>query len=193
MLSEKFIQAVSIANVFHKGHVRKGTQIPYISHLMAVASLVMEGGGSEDEIIAALLHDAVEDCGGEPILDEIKKHFGQNVASIVDDLTETYENPKPPWKGRKEAYISHIKEANPSVRLVSCADKLHNVRCILSDYRQEGETLWNRFSASKEETLWFYQSMANVLCASGRGLKIYADLDSAVKELGKIIKRLPTK
>ena len=188
MLSEKFAQAVSFANKIHTGQVRKGTNIPYISHLLAVASLVMENEGSEDEIIAALLHDAVEDCGGESILDEIKKRFGQNIASIVDGCTETYENPKPPWKGRKEAYISHIKEANPSARLVSCADKLHNVRCILSDYRQEGETLWNRFSASKEETLWFYQSMANILCASGKDLKVYADLDNAVKELEKIIK-----
>ena len=188
MLSEKFVQAVSYANEVHKEDVRKGTQIPYISHLMAVASLVMEGGGSEDEIIAALLHDAVEDGGGKPVLDEIKKRFGQNVASIVDGCTETYENPKPPWKGRKDAYISHIKEGNPSVRLVSCADKLHNVRCILSDYRQEGETLWNRFSANKEETLWFYQSMANVLCTPGKDLKVYADLDNAVKELEKTIK-----
>ena len=188
MLSERFSQAVTYAHELHEGQVRKGTNIPYISHLMAVASLVMEGGGSEDEIIAALLHDAVEDCGGEPVLDEIKKRFGQNVTSIVDGCTETYEDPKPPWKARKDAYISHIKEGNPSVKLVSCADKLHNVRCILSDYRQEGETLWNRFSASKEETLWFYQSMAGVLCASGRDLKIYADLDNAVKELEKIIK-----
>jgi (p)ppGpp synthase/HD superfamily hydrolase len=188
MLSEKFIQAVSFANEVHKGHVRKGTQIPYISHLMAVASLVMEGGGSEDEIIAALLHDAVEDGGGEPVLDEINERFGQNVASIVDGCTETYEDPKPPWKGRKETYISQIKEGNPSVRLVSCADKLHNVRCILSDYKQMGEVLWNRFSASKEETLWFYQSMADVFCISGEGLRIYAELDDAVKELEKTIK-----
>ena len=92
MLSEKFVQAVSYANEVHKEDVRKGTQIPYISHLMAVASLVMEGGGSEDEIIAALLHDAVEDGGGKPVLDEIKKRFGQNVASIVDGCTETYED-----------------------------------------------------------------------------------------------------
>jgi (p)ppGpp synthase/HD superfamily hydrolase len=187
MLSEKFVQAVSYANDVHKVHMRKGTQIPYISHLMAVASLVMESGGSEDEIIAALLHDAVEDCGGELVLDEIKKRFGQNVTSIVDGCTETYEDPKPPWKGRKESYISHIKEGNPSVQLVSCADKLHNVRCILSDYRQVGEDLWNRFSASKEETLWFYQSMADVLCASGRDIKIYVDLDSAVKELENLM------
>jgi (p)ppGpp synthase/HD superfamily hydrolase len=188
MLSEKFIQAVDHANEAHKGHMRKGTQIPYISHLMAVASLVMESGGSEDEIIAALLHDAVEDCGGKPVLDKIKKRFGQSVASIVDDCTETYEDPKPPWKGRKESYISHIKEGSPSVRLVSCADKLHNVRCLLSDYRQVGEVLWDRFSASKEETLWFYQSMADVLCTSGKDLKVYADLDNAVKELEKTIK-----
>ena len=188
MLSEKFIEAVSVANKSHKGHMRKGTNIPYISHLLAVASLVMESGGSEDEIIAALLHDAVEDGGGKPVLDKIKERFGQNIASIVDDCTETYEDPKPPWKGRKDAYISHIKEGNPSVQLVSCADKLHNVRCILSDYRQVGEVLWDRFSASKEETLWFYQSMADVLCTSGKDLKVYADLDNAVKELEKTIK-----
>jgi (p)ppGpp synthase/HD superfamily hydrolase len=188
MLSEKFVQAVDYANEVHKGHMRKGTQIPYISHLMAVASLVMESGGSEDEIIAALLHDAVEDGGGKPVLDKIKDRFGQNIASIVDDCTETYEDPKPPWKGRKESYISHIKEGSPSVKLVSCADKLHNVRCILSDYRQVGEVLWDRFSVSKEETLWFYQSMADVLCASGKGLKAYADLGNAVKDLEKTIK-----
>lgn len=188
MLTENFNQAVSFANEVHKEHVRKGTQIPYISHLMAVASLVMESGGSEDEVIAALLHDAVEDGGGEPVLDEIKKRFGQNVASIVDGCTETYEDPKPPWKGRKDSYISHVKEGNPSVKLVSGADKLHNVRCILSDYRQVGEVLWDRFSASKEETLWFYQSMAGVLCTSGKDLKVYADLDNAVKELESIIK-----
>lgn len=188
MLSDRFIKAITFANEVHGSQVRKGTQIPYISHILAVTSLVMGAGGSEDEIIAALLHDTVEDGGGEPVLNKIKKRFGQNVASIVDDCTETYEDPKPPWKGRKEAYISHIKEANPSVRLVSCADKLHNVQSLLSDYKQVGEVLWNRFNASKEETLWFYQSMADVFCISGEGLRIYAELDDAVKELEKTIK-----
>ena len=145
-LSQRFDAAFKLASDLHRTQTRKSTQIPYLSHLMAVSALVLENGGSEDEAIAGLLHDAVEDQGGPATLELIRQEFGDVVAEMVSALSDTDEIPKPPWGARKEAYLRHLEDATPAVLRVSAADKLHNVRSILRDYAVFGEDLWNRFS-----------------------------------------------
>ena len=159
-LSPRYEAALVMATQLHASQKRKGTSIPYVSHLLAVSSLVLEHGGSEDQAIAALLHDAVEDQGGLPTLDKIRDHFGDVVAEIVDHCTDAYEEPKPEWRIRKEEYITSIEEKPLDAALVSCADKLHNARAILNDLRTLGDELWERFTGGKEGTLWYYQSLA---------------------------------
>src|SRR5947199_8691848 len=134
VLTTRFEEALIYATRLHASQSRKGSTTPYIAHLLAVTALVLENGGNEDEAIAALLHDAIEDQGGASTREEIRRHFGDAVVAIVDGCTDTEVMPKPPWRGRKEAYIAHIRHASPSVRLVSAADKLHNARTILADY-----------------------------------------------------------
>ena len=150
-----------MASQLHTSQKRKGTSIPYVSHLLAVSSLVLEHGGSEDQAIAALLHDAAEDQGGLPTLDKIRDHFGDVVAEIVDHCTDAYEEPKPEWRIRKEEYIASIEEKPLGAALVSCADKLHNARAILNDLRTVGDELWGRFTGGKEGTLWYYKSLVD--------------------------------
>ena len=145
----------------HAGQTRKQTAVPYLSHLMAVASLVLEAGGDEDMAIAALLHDVVEDCGGMPRLREIRKKFGARVAKIVEGCTDSFGEPKPEWVERKKDYLREVKHADVETRLVSASDKLHNVRTILADYRQDGEAIWARFSGKKEGTLWYYRALSD--------------------------------
>ena len=177
---EKFEQALPYAARVHRDQVRKGTSTPYITHLLAVASIVGENGGTEDEVVAALLHDAPEDQGGESRLREIRAQYGDGVAEIVDGCTDTYETPKPPWRERKERYLAHLAGASGSVRLVSSADKLHNARTVLSDYRLLGEELWARFSGGKEGTLWYYRAVVGTLRGDG---PIVEELDRVVTEL----------
>jgi (p)ppGpp synthase/HD superfamily hydrolase len=162
MLTERFDDALSYASRLHRAQRRKGTDIPYVSHLMAVAALVLEHGGSEDQAIAALLHDAAEDQGGAATLEDIRRRFGDAVADIVADCTDAWSEPKPPWRARKEAYISGLPNKPAVSLLVSLADKTHNARAILNDYRQIGDTLWSRFTGGKDGTLWYYQSLAAV-------------------------------
>jgi (p)ppGpp synthase/HD superfamily hydrolase len=177
---EKFERALPYAAWLHRDQVRKGTNTPYITHLLAVASIVGENGGTEDEVVAALLHDAPEDQGGEARLGEIRARFGDGVAEIVDGCTDTYETPKPPWRERKERYLAHLADASGSVRLVSSADKLHNARTVLSDYRLLGEDLWTRFNGEKEGTLWYYRAVVGTLQGDG---PIVEELDRVVTEL----------
>jgi (p)ppGpp synthase/HD superfamily hydrolase len=158
-LGHRFLQAFDFAFEKHAGQMRKASSIPYIAHLMAVASLVLEFGGDEDMAISALLHDVVEDCGGAPMLKEIKRRFESRVAKIVDGCTDSDTYPKPPWQARKEAYIRHLKTADGETRLVSAADKLHNARAIVADYREVGESVWARFSGGREGTLWYYRTL----------------------------------
>jgi (p)ppGpp synthase/HD superfamily hydrolase len=162
MLSDRFDEALAYASRLHREQRRKGTDIPYVSHLLSVAALVLEHGGNEDQAIAALLHDAVEDQGGEPILQEIRQRFGNAVATIVADCTDSWVEPKPEWRQRKEAYIAALPEKQPSSLLVSLADKTHNARAILTDYQQLGDDLWSRFNGGKEGTFWYYRSLAAV-------------------------------
>lgn len=146
----------------HAGQRRKKTNMPYIAHLLAVASIILEFGGGEEEAIAGLLHDAVEDGGGPRRLDEIQSRFGDTVAEIVAACTDSDQLPRPPWRDRKTAYLAHIPQASSSVRLVSAADKLHNAQSLLRNYRHLGDSIWERYNGGKDGTLWYYSSLANV-------------------------------
>jgi (p)ppGpp synthase/HD superfamily hydrolase len=153
-----------------------------------VASIALEYGADEDEAIAALLHDAVEDAGGHERLEDIRSRFGQHVAEIVADCTDAYVVPKPPWKERKDKYIDHIGQASKSARLVSAADKLHNVRSIMKDYRVEGEALWSRFNGGKEGTLWYYRALVEVF-RSIKNDALIDELDRVVREIEMCAKK----
>ena len=170
-LSDRFSEAVGYANLVHRLQTRKGTEIPYVSHLLAVASIVLERGGDEDEAIAALLHDAPEDCGGHPILEQIRQQFGDRVADIVHGCSDSLEaDPlaKEAWRPRKEQYHAHVrKTTNASVLLVSAADKLHNARAMLSDRQRLGPVLWARFNGGRDGTLWNYEVLLEVYVTSG--------------------------
>ena len=157
--TERFEEALVYASRLHAAQTRKGGDIPYIAHLLSVAALVLEDGGGEDEAIAGLLHDAIEDQGGAPTREEIRRRFGAQVVAIVDGCTDAETIPKPPWRGRNEAYIAHLRHAPVEVRRVSAADKLHNARAILADYRVHGEALWDRFKGGRAGTLWYYRTL----------------------------------
>lgn len=169
----------------HREQRRKGSNVPYVSHLLAVSSLVIENGGDEDQAIAALLHDAIEDQGGPKARDEILRRYGERVTEIVEGCTDSQANPKPPWRARKEAFIAEISEKSPSVQLVCAADKLHNARCILSDYRTLGEEVWQRFVGGREGTLWYYRELVKVLIQSGR-TPLVDELERVVAEIGRL-------
>ena len=177
---DKLQRALVFASRLHGDQYRKGTRIPYITHLLAVAAIVGENGGTENEVVAALLHDAPEDQGGLATLEDIRDRFGDQVAEIVEGCTDTYEDPKPPWRERKESYLAHLAGASDSVRLVSSADKLHNARTVLSDYRVLGEDLWERFNGGRGGTLWYYRAIVDVLKNEG---PVVEELDRVVTEL----------
>jgi (p)ppGpp synthase/HD superfamily hydrolase len=181
-LGPRFLRAFRFAAEKHAGQTRKASSIPYIAHLMGVASLVLEFGGDEDMAIAALLHDVVEDCGGVPMLKEVRKRFGRRVAKIVDGCTDSDTEPKPSWRERKETYIQHLRSADAETRLVSGADKLNNVRSILSDYREVGESIWSRFSGGREGTLWYYRTLLEEFLRS-KPDRLIRELELAVQEL----------
>jgi len=179
---EKFEAALVYAARLHRDQTRKGSGIPYVNHLLAVAAIVGENGGSEEEVIAALLHDAPEDHGGRARLEEIRERFGDEVAEIVAACTDTYEDPKPAWQPRKEAYVAHVRTAPASVRLVSAADKLHNARAILADLRVLGDALWGRFTGGKEGTLWYYRALVGAYAAAGT--------NAVLEELGEVVRKI---
>ena len=181
-LGARFNEAFLFAAEKHASQTRKKTDVPYIAHLMSVASLVLEAGGGEDEGVAALLHDVVEDCGGHPVLEEIRQRFGDRVANIVEGCTDAYTIPKPPWKQRKLDYLEVLRRADEDVRLVSAADKLHNVRSILADYRREGDSVWERFSGRRDGTLWYYRAVLDVL-RQGKANRLVDELERVVTEL----------
>jgi len=167
ILSSRFEEALVLAAQLHAGQYRKGKQVPYIAHPLGVASLVLGAGGDEDEAIAALLHDAIEDQGEQIDLAQIRRRFGDKVAAIVDGCTDAHTQPKPPWRGRKEAYIAHLQHATASERLVAIADKLHNARALLFDYVQVGEEIWDRFNGGRAGTLWYYRALVEAFRSSG--------------------------
>lgn len=185
-LGQRFQKAWLFAAQKHAGQARKASTIPYIAHLMGVASLLLEAGGDEDLAIAGLLHDVVEDCGGEKMLKEVRRRFGARVATMVDGCTDAYVIPKPAWHDRKQAYISRLKKEGSDTRLVSAADKLNNVRSILSDYREIGESVWSRFDGGREGTLWYYRTLLDEFMRD-KPNRITRDLELAVNELEALV------
>jgi (p)ppGpp synthase/HD superfamily hydrolase len=181
-LSRQFEKALSYATRIHGGKLRKKTRIPYIAHILGVAAIAMEYGANETEAIAALLHDAVEDCGGAKRLRDIERKFGKDVAKIVEGCTDTDQTPKPPWLERKEAYVAHVRHAPMPTKLVSASDKLHNVRAILMDYRKERERLWSRFNRGKQGALWYYRALVSAF--SGKRIQpLVQELDRTLTQL----------
>jgi GTP pyrophosphokinase len=183
--SDRVSDAFSFALQLHRHQERKGSTIPYITHLMAVASIVGEFGGDEDLVIAGLLHDAVEDQGGLETLEKIRARFGDQVARVVKGCSDTDETPKPAWQERKEAYIAHLSEAGPDTLLVSASDKLHNARAIASDLRQVGETLWQRFKGGKDGSLWYYRALTDAYLRLGPD-RLAQELDLVVTEIEEL-------
>lgn len=184
-ISERFEEAVGFALRLHREQARKGSRIPYVAHLLSVAALAMEHGADEDEAIAALLHDAVEDQGGLPTLEAIRETFGERVANLVAGCTDSYAQPKPPWRARKETYLAHLREADASIRLISACDKLHNARAILSDYLTLGPRVFERFKGGRDGTLWYYRSLADIFAQTGPH-PLSSELERVVRELERV-------
>jgi GTP pyrophosphokinase len=164
--SSRIDDAFAFAHRVHRNQRRKGSGAPFITHVMSVAAMVGEHDGDEDQFIAALLHDAVEDGEGRKTLEEIREAFGDRVAELVEGCTDAFDRPKPPWLERKQAYIQHIASASPELRLIVAADKLHNVSVITRDLAAEGPTGWDRFQGKREGSLWYY---AEILAALSEG------------------------
>jgi (p)ppGpp synthase/HD superfamily hydrolase len=188
-LSTRFDHALLFAAQVHRYQDRKKTGVPYLSHLLGVASIVLDYGGDEDMGIAALLHDAVEDHGGRPMLRVIEQIFGPRVAKIVDGCTDSYGEEgkrKPRWFPRKLRYLHRVRNEDAETRFVSAADKLYNTRAVLRDLRYSGESVFDRFSAPKAKVLWYYRSLVREYRAAGvtHQLKpLLDDLDRVVTEL----------
>jgi len=187
-LSGQFSKALVYAELKHHNQVRKGGNIPYFGHLLSVAGLVINDGGSEDQAIAAVLHDCVEDAGGAPTLDEIRKNFGEGVASIVDECSDTDVEPKPPWRERKTAYIEHLAQVGTDTLLVSVADKLDNARSMLRDYHEHGPKLWERFTVKDpRDHLWYYGGLLEAYRKRGLDSWMVDELSRVVDELKRLV------
>lgn len=169
-LTDRFDDALAYAGRLHRSQTRKGSGIPYVSHLLAVAGIALENGADEDQAIAALLHDAVEDQGGLPQLEAIRARFGDGVAAIVADCTDAHEDPKPDWHPRKQTYIASLARKPARSLAVSLADKTHNASAINADLRAHGEAVWSRFTGGKGGTLWYYRALANAFRAHAPGI-----------------------
>ncbi len=179
-LTTRFDDAFRYAHEVHRAQTRKGTGAPYVGHLMGVVSIVLDDGGGEDEAIGALLHDAAEDHGGRERLEDIRTRFGDTVARIVEDCTDSWSQPKEPWLERKQAYIQHARRlSGPSLR-VSAADKVHNSYAILRDLRNSGERVWERFKATPDDVLAYYESLVRAYREAGGGLLV-DELDRIVR------------
>lgn len=187
-LASRFSDAMVYALALHAQQRRKVAGTPYVGHLLEVTGIVLEYGASEDEAIAALLHDAVEDQGGAPRLEEIRQRFGPTVAEIVHGCTDTDVEPKPPWRSRKEAFLERLRRASASVRLVVAADKLQNARSIVREYRLRGESLWEHFRAGPDAMLWYYRGAVEALKSSGL-TPLVEELDRAVTEFERTVVR----
>ena len=184
---DEYLEAYVYSYKLHKKQTRKGSNIPYFTHLSSVSNLIIENNGTTTQAIAGLLHDAVEDQGGAKTLAAIKRKFGPKVAKIVDQCSDTTIKPKPPWKKRKIKYIKDIKNKSQDTLLVSLCDKYHNANCILSDYQKVGEEIWDRFTASKQETLWYYESLYKEF---KKYLKNHLELIKAYKNAVDEMKRI---
>ena len=184
-LSVRFENALIFSTRLHAKQKRKQSDIPYVAHLLGVTAIVLEDGGDEDEAIAALLHDAVEDQGGLKTLSEIRKRFGERVADIVYAVSDSYATPKPSWRERKEKYIQSISTASESTIRVSLADKVYNASTTLRDIRKEGDKGWDRFNGGKEGTLWYYGQLIIAFKQVGSNY-LLQELERIIKELRNI-------
>lgn len=179
-LTSRFDDALLYAHEIHRGQTRKGNGSPYIAHLLGVASIVIDDGGSEDEAIAGLLHDAAEDQGGRERLEDIRARFGDAVATIVEHCTDSWETPKRPWIDRKQDYVEHARTLpGPSLR-VSAADKVHNAYAILRDLRNSGDSVWQRFNAPPDDVVAYYEGLVRAFRQAGGG-KLVEELERIVK------------
>jgi len=192
-LSEKFEQALIYATRAHAGQMRKKTGIPFVAHILGVTAIALEYGANETEAIGALLHDTVEDCGGKERLREIRQKFGNEVASIVDGCTDTYETPKPPWLERKRRYIEHLDSSTSSTRLVSASDKLHNTRAILAELRRHGLEVFERFAGKKDGTLWYYRTLVTSFRRFGDHVDLIDELDRVVSGIEQCVRESRSK
>lgn len=183
--STRIVDAFAFAHEIHAEHTRKGSGVPYITHVMAVAAIVGEHGGDEDTFIAALLHDAVEDGDGYATLDRIREQFGARVADLVEACSDAFVKPKPEWRERKERFIAAIRNTNPDVKLIVAADKLHNVCATIGDCTLLGEEVWMRFTGRREGTLWYYAEISQALAQNWEH-SLIDDLASAVEELHRV-------
>lgn len=180
ILSARFDDAFHYAHEVHRTQTRKGNSSPYIGHLMGVTSIVLDDGGEEDEAIAALLHDAVEDQGGRERLEEIRTRFGDAVAKIVEDCTDSWETPKRPWTDRKREYVEHARTLQRGSLRVAAADKVHNAYAILRDLRNVGDEVWTRFNAPADDVIAYYEGLVRAMREAGGG-KLVEELDRIVK------------
>lgn len=191
MLGPRFEGATTYAAQAHAGQLRKGTETPYLAHLLGVAALVLEDGGDEDEAIAALLHDAVEDAGGSARLADIRRRFGDRVAEIVASCSDSIDGERTAenWRERKDDYLEHLESlTDTGVLRVSLADKLHNVRAILRDlesWRGKRSAFWARFNTGRKEQLWYYDQLVGVFRAKHAG-PMARELRRTTKRLHKI-------
>lgn len=181
LYSQRVDEALAMVAVAFRDRARKGSGVPYLAHLLGVAALVAEHGGNENQVIAALLHDYLEDIEGTDAK-ELHERFGQQVAEWVVALSDTMVRPKPPWQERKESYLAKLRMESGELKLVSAADKLHNAQSLLRDHREVGEALWVRFTATREQTLWYYRAVTEAL-AEKWSHPILGELRRAVDEL----------
>jgi (p)ppGpp synthase/HD superfamily hydrolase len=182
MLGPRFTAALASASELHGDQVRKGTDIPYVSHLLAVSSLVLENGGDEDQAIAALLHDSIEDQREFMTLKRIRARFGDRVAEMVNACTDVDDYPEPPWLERKEEYVSSVKHKSDDAMLISLCDKVHNARAILWDYKYVGEKLWDRFKGKRDGTLWYYRALVEAFRSRGFA-RLFEEFESTVSQI----------
>jgi (p)ppGpp synthase/HD superfamily hydrolase len=185
-LTPRFSDALVFACQLHAEQRRKLSDSPYIAHLLRVAGIVLEHGGGEDEAIAALLHDAIEDQGGAVARAAIQERFGQAIADLVDECSDTDQTPKPPWRERKQSYLEHLEAASPSARRISAADKLDNVRSLVQGYRRHGESLWEHFRGGRNGTLWYHRSVVDLLKRATPG-PLVDELERSVTELEALV------
>ena len=179
-LSSRLDRAFAYAHEVHGDQTRKGTNAPYLAHLMGVSSIVIDDSGTEDEAIGGLLHDAAEDHGGRKRLEDIRMRFGDAVARIVEDCTDSWDTPKPPWAERKRAYVSHARRLPASSLRVSAADKVHNSYAILRDLRNVGEKVWERFNAPADDVVAYYEGLVRAFREAGGG-RLVDELDRIVR------------
>ena len=191
VLTGRFDAAYLLAADLHRDQRRKGSGAPYLSHLLVVAGLVLAAGADEDTGIAALLHDAVEDQGGAATRRLIAARFGERVARIVDGCSDAAGSPKPPWRQRKERHIARVPTEPPAVWMVVAADKLHNTRSIIADYRSDGDAVWHRFHGGRDGTLWYTHAMTATLVAVVPDLSLVQGLVIAVAELDVLVGTIP--